>query len=56
MLSEAALGNERFVSKSLHDFSTVFSFLSIFIYIYIYIIFFMFFVFCVGGTENLFLS
>lgn len=40
MLSESALGNERFVSKSLHDFSTVFSFLSIFIYIYRYIFFF----------------
>lgn len=36
MLSEATLGNERFVSKSLHDFSTVFSFLSIFTYIYYY--------------------
>lgn len=43
MLSEAELGNERFVSKSLHDFSTVFSFLSIFTHIYYY----YFHVFCV---------
>lgn len=34
MLSEAELGNERFASKSLHGFSTVFSFLSIITYVF----------------------